>query len=69
MTIPSNYWINVATPPTKDAQYGRFYCRIEFGDTFPPERAKEKFEQIKGFFPNDWNLELYKTECYSVKED
>lgn len=68
MTIPCNYWINVTTPPTKDARYGRFYCRIELEETLP-ENAKEKFEQIKGFFPNDWNLELYKTACYSVKED
>ena len=64
MTIPCNYWINVATQPTKDARYGRFYCRIELGDVLP-ESAKKKFEEIKRFFPDDWVITLNYTECYS----
>ena len=66
MTIPCNYWINVATAPTNDAKYGRFYCRIELGDILS-EKATERFEEIKSFFPDDWILELERTECYSYK--
>ena len=62
MMIPSNYEINVATAPEKNAAYGRHYCRIELGDCLP-DVAKEKFRFIKGIFPDDWNITLYEVRC------
>lgn len=62
MTIPNNYEINVAMPPTPKAQYGTHYCRIELGSCLE-ETAIEKFNTIKGFFPNDWVLDLHRITC------
>lgn len=62
MQIPSNYEINVATPSTRDAAYGRHYCLIELGDCFL-ETAMEKLKFIKGLFPDDWNITLYEITC------
>ena len=63
MQIPNNYEINVATPSERNAAYGRHYCRIELGDCLP-EKAMEKFQFIKGIFPNDWNISLREIICY-----
>ena len=63
MQIPSNYEINVATAPTKDAKYGRFYCQINLGDC-SEEKALEKFGFIKQCFPVGWNLTLKRITCY-----
>lgn len=68
MTIPSNYEINVATPPTVQAKYGRHYCKIELSDCSPATAIK-KFNTIKGFFPDDWVLDLYEVTCFSSAVD
>ena len=62
MMIENNYYINVATQPTKNAAYGMHYCRIELGNCSWKE-AEEKCGFIESRFPEDWNLTLHRVKC------
>lgn len=66
MTIPCNYWINVAklkTDYTGRVYYG-FWCKIQLEETFE-EKAIEKFETLKNMFGDEYKLDLEYTECYT----
>ena len=64
MMIPSNYYINVATPPTPYAEYGVYHSTIELGDITKKE-AIEKFKWYKSLLPKEFNLTLHYISCYS----
>lgn len=60
MTIPSNYYANVA----KD---GMWFCTIELGEGLP-ETAEEKFAEILKRFPEaGWSVTLWKFSGGSKK--
>ena len=58
MTIPSNYYVNVA----KD---GKWFCTVELGNVLP-ENAKAKFAEVKARF-DGYDCKLYKF-CGGSKE-
>ena len=64
MMIPCNYQINVATQPTKDARYGRHYCRIELG-SLTKEEALKKFRKLNEKLGDEFRLTLKDVQCGS----
>ena len=64
MMVPFNYEINVATQPTKDAKYGKHYCRIELGGC-TKETALMKFQTLNEKLGDEFRMTLSEVECGS----
>ena len=65
MTIPCNYYINVARK-TQTYPNGEHYCTIELSNqVFTEGRARYVFDEIKQMFGDEFVLSLNFTECHS----
>ena len=62
----SNYEVNVATQPDKNAAYGRHYCRIDFGSCLPNE-AVAKFKKLNEKLGDEFRLTLTETRTESMQ--